>query len=147
MSVKSGLLIVDDDQATLDSLSKYLSREYTTYRASNGRQAIVKFNECSDIEIILSDIEMPEMEGIEMIEKIRVHNRDIIIIVMTAVSSSEKAREAVSKGADVWLSKPIDLETLEMTIKKLLRSKKGNRHSTLTPGQNHFLQGQKIRHI
>ncbi len=128
MSVKSGLLIVDDDHATLDSLSKYLSREYTTYRARNGREAIAKFNTCSDIGIILSDIEMPEMEGTELIERIRVQNRDIIIIVMTAVSSAEKAREAMTKGADVWLSKPIDLETLEMTIKTLFSSKKGKLH-------------------
>jgi CheY-like chemotaxis protein len=67
---------------------------------------------------------MPVMDGIEMIENVRLDNKDVIIIVMTAVFSGEKITEAIEKGANQCLMKPVDIPQLKATLKKSLDNNK-----------------------
>ena len=115
--MKHSILIVDDEKDVRKNLKRFLSRNYTIYEASNGKEAIEILRENSDIEVILSDIRMPEMDGFEMLEKIRAENNNIIVIFITALFSVESAVDAMRKGAYDYLIKPVDLNKLEITIK------------------------------
>ncbi len=121
--MKHSILVVDDDKAIRDNMAKYLSADYTTYIASNGHEAIKQINNNSDIEIIISDLKMPEMDGIELLEKIQEKNRSIVTIFVTGFSTIESAVDAMRKGAYDYLTKPIDLNKLEITIKNALENK------------------------
>ncbi len=118
------LLIVDDEKAVRENLAKYLSSDYVTYSASNGREALKIIEENSDIEVVLSDMKMPEMDGIELLEKIQNNGKDMITIFVTGFSTIESAVNAMRKGAYDYLTKPIDLNKLEITLKNAIEHKK-----------------------
>jgi two-component system response regulator HydG len=101
-----------------------LADDYKTFEASNGREAIEILKDHTDIDIVLSDVRMPEIEGIELLEKIRNDNKDAIVIFISAFSSIETAVDAMRKGAYDYLTKPIDLNKLEITIKNAIEHKK-----------------------
>ncbi|MBI4682080.1 MAG: sigma-54-dependent Fis family transcriptional regulator [Nitrospirae bacterium] len=122
--MKSSILIVDDDKTIREQLAEYLSNDYVTYTASNGHEAVRNINENSDIEIVLSDLKMPGMDGIELLKKIQDINRDIVTIFMTGYSTIESAVEAMRRGAYDYLTKPLDLDKLEITIKNAIDNKK-----------------------
>jgi DNA-binding NtrC family response regulator len=115
--MKHSILIVDDESCIREGMKCFLSQNYTTHEASNGKEAIEILRENPDIEVILSDITMPEMEGIEMLEKIRAENNNTIVIFLTAIFSIESRVDAMRKGAYDYLTKPVDLNKLEITIK------------------------------
>ena len=122
--MKQSVLIVDDDKAIRENLAKYLSDDYITYTASNGIEAIKQISKNSDIEVILSDMMMPEMDGIELLEKIKESGKDVVTIFVTGFSTIESAVNAMRKGAYDYLTKPIDLNKLEITIKNAIENKK-----------------------
>jgi two-component system response regulator (stage 0 sporulation protein F) len=122
--MKPSILIVDDQYPICYGLERLLSEEYVIYKALNGMEALEIIRHNSDIDIILTDIMMPVMDGIEMIEKVRLDNKDIIIIAMTAVFSGEKINEVIEKGANQCLMKPLDIPQLELTLKKSIENKK-----------------------
>jgi CheY-like chemotaxis protein len=93
--MKPSILIVDDQYPICYGLERLLSAEYVIHKALNGMEALEIIRHNSDIDIILTDIMMPVMDGIEMIEKVRLDNKDIIIIAMTAVFSGEKINEVI----------------------------------------------------
>jgi DNA-binding NtrC family response regulator len=122
--MKPSILIVDDEKSIRDNLAKYLSVDYTAYTAANGREAVRELTENSDIEVVLSDMKMPGMDGLELLEKVREDNRDVVVILITGFSTIESAVDAMRKGAYDYLTKPIDLNKLEITIKNAIENKK-----------------------
>jgi len=122
--MKPAILIVDDERPTCESLARYLSGGYKTYTAYNGRQAVRMIEENSDIALILSDIKMPEMDGMELLEKLTAGNNDALVIFMTAFSDIESAVKAIRKGAYDYLTKPLDLEKLDVSIKNAMEYRK-----------------------
>ena len=116
-TIKHSILIVDDEKDTRKGQKRLLSHNYKTYEASNGKEAIKILRENSDIKVILSDIKMPEMDGIEMFEKIRAENNNTIVIFITTFFSIKSRVDAMRKGAYDYLAKPFDLNKLEITIK------------------------------
>jgi CheY-like chemotaxis protein len=121
--MKPSILIVDDEKLICLSLERLLSSDYTVYTASNGEEGLDIIRRRGDIDIVLSDIMMPVMDGLEMIETVRSGNQDVIIIAMTAVHSGEKVTEVMEKGADTCMMKPFDVPYLEHTLKKLLKNR------------------------
>lgn len=122
--MKTSILIVDDEKAVRDNLARYLSGDYITHTAANGQDAIKKLHDNSDIEVVLSDLKMPEMDGLELLEKVQEINREIITIFITGFSTIESAVDAMRKGAYDYLTKPIDLNKLEITLKNTIEHKK-----------------------
>jgi DNA-binding NtrC family response regulator len=122
--MKKSILIVDDDKNTCKGIAEALSKAYITYDASNGLEALEVLGKNTDIELVLTDMIMPEMNGIELLEKIRAANDDIVVILITGYSSIESAVEAMRKGAYDYITKPIDLNKLEITIKNALENKR-----------------------
>jgi YesN/AraC family two-component response regulator len=125
--MKPSVLIVDNEEVICEGLSRLLSDDYTTYSALNGREAINIVKEKSDIEIMLCDIKMPEMEGDEMIEKIRSENKDITMIIISA-APPQRICEAMRKGANNFLIKPLNIPLLEMTLKNTIMKKTGRKN-------------------
>ncbi len=121
--MKPSILIVDDERLICISLERLLSDDYIVYKAPNGKEGLDIIRSQGNIDVVLSDIMMPVMDGIEMIETVRSENRDIIIIAMTAVYSGENVTEVLEKGANAYILKPFDVPNLERKIKKLLENK------------------------
>ena len=122
--MKKSILIVDDDRTTRESTAKVLSNDYITHTASDGHKAIDILDKNEDIDIVLTDMMMPEMDGMELLEKIRSTNNDVTVILITGHSSIESAVDAMRKGAYDYLTKPVDLNKLEITIKNALDNKR-----------------------
>lgn len=120
--MKTSILIVDDQALICLGLERLLSDEYIVHKASNGKEALEIFSQNSDIKIILTDIMMPVMDGTEMIEKVRIDNKQVTIIAMTAVFSGEVISEIMEKGADMCLTKPVDIPQLQATLRKSLKT-------------------------
>ena len=125
--MKPSILIVDDEKLICMTLERLLSSDYTVYKASNGQEGLDIIRSNGNIDVVLSDIMMPVMDGIEMIETVRSENKDVIIIAMTAVCSGKNITKVMEKGADAYLLKPFDIPQLEYTIKKFLMNKISSR--------------------
>jgi DNA-binding NtrC family response regulator len=121
--MKHSILIVDDDKAVRENLTKYFSSQYITHSASNGREAIRMIGEIGDIEIILSDLEMPSMDGIELLEKIQAVNKNIATIIISGSPEFMSADDVLKKGAFGYFTKPVDLDNLDSTIRNALKSR------------------------
>lgn len=118
------ILIVDDEKGICDNLARYLSHDYIVYTASNGHDAIKKVLEHNEITIILTDMRMPGMCGIELLEKVSSTNTNIFFIFITGSSTVKTAVEAMRKGAYDYFTKPVDLYRLGNTIKNAIEKNK-----------------------
>lgn len=116
----SNILIIDDEKAIRKTLSEILSYEgYKIDEAGDGEDGFRKFKE-KDYDVILCDIKMPRMDGIEFLEKAKESNPDIPIIMISGHGTIETAVEAVKKGAYDYISKPPDLNRLLITIRNAM---------------------------
>jgi DNA-binding NtrC family response regulator len=116
----SNILIIDDEKAIRKTLSEILSYEgYKIDEAGDGEEGFRRFKE-KDYDVILCDIKMPKMDGIEFLEKAKESNPDIPIIMISGHGTIETAVEAVKKGAYDYISKPPDLNRLLITIRNAM---------------------------
>jgi two-component system response regulator HydG len=140
MRKKYNLLVVDDDKAHRTMLSTLLRGwGYDVTEADDGSTAIERVHE-NPFDVILMDIRMLRVSGIEALEKIKSYNPAIPIIIMTAYSSVETAVETLKKGAYDYLTKPLDFDKLRITLEKAMehtRLKEENRVLRENAGQ-HF---------
>ena len=112
------ILLVDDDEITLNMMHLIIEEEgYETRMAENGVQALTVFNEFNP-DLIFTDIEMPGMNGLELLVAVREQHPETIVIVATAHGSEEYALQALRAGANNYLRKPVDLEELREILKK-----------------------------
>ena len=112
------ILIVDDDPGHLTSLKTITkSWGYTVETADDGNVA-VDMAKSVPVDLILMDVRMVNMSGIEALEHIKAYNPSIPVIIMTAYSSVESAVEALKSGAYDYLIKPLDFEVLKLTIER-----------------------------
>ena len=116
----SNILIIDDEKAIRKTLSEILSYEgYKIDEAGDGEEGFRKFKE-KEYDVILCDIKMPKMDGIEFLEKAKESNPDLPIIMISGHGTIETAVEAVKKGAYDYISKPPDLNRLLITIRNAM---------------------------
>lgn len=119
MKDKRSILVVDDDIAHRTMLRILLGWEYEIIEADCGAVAIEKLRKKS-LDLVLLDVCMPEINGVEALDEIRACNPAIPIIMMTAYCSSDTVSEALQKGAYDYLTKPFDFDTLRLTIEKAI---------------------------
>jgi two-component system response regulator PilR (NtrC family) len=118
------ILVVDDERSMRELLAIVLRREgYEVVLAENGRTAIEAL-ERESIDILISDIQMPDLSGVEVLRAAKRIDQDILGIMITAFASTETAVEAMRLGACDYLSKPFDVDLLKMKV----REKVENRH-------------------
>ena len=116
----ASILIIDDEKAIRKTLSEILSYEgYKIDEAADGEEGITKFRS-TVYDVVLCDIKMPKMDGLEFLEKAREINSDVPIIVISGHGNIETAVEAVKKGAFDYISKPPDLNRLLITLRNAL---------------------------
>ncbi len=116
----SNLLIVDDEQSYRQLLTLVFEHEGHYLRtAANGREAIEMLQQ-EPAEVIITDVRMPDMDGIELLRNVREFLPDIGVILMTAFATVDTAREAFKLGADDFIQKPFDVEELKLIVKKAL---------------------------
>ena len=113
----SNILIIDDEKAIRKTLMEILSFEgYKIDEASDGEEGLKRFSEKS-YDLVLCDIKMPKLDGIEFLEKAKMLNPDIPIIMISGHGNIDTAVEAVKKGAFDYISKPPDLNRLLITLR------------------------------
>mgnify|MGYP003450184482 FL=1 len=114
------ILIIDDEKAIRKTLTEILSFEgYKIDEAADGEEGLKKFKE-KTFDLVLCDIKMPKMDGIEFLEKAGEVNADVPIIMISGHGNIETAVEAVKKGAYDYISKPPDLNRLLITIRNAM---------------------------
>ena len=116
----SSILIIDDERAIRKTLGEILSYEgYKIEEASDGEEGLRKFREKA-YDVVLCDIKMPKLDGIEFLDKAREANPDVPIIMISGHGTIETAVEAVKKGAFDYISKPPDLNRLLITLRNAM---------------------------
>jgi DNA-binding NtrC family response regulator len=114
------ILIIDDEKAIRKTLSEILSFEgYKVDEAADGEEGLKKFKE-KTFDLVLCDIKMPKLDGIEFLQKAGEINPDVPIIMISGHGNIETAVEAVKKGAYDYISKPPDLNRLLITIRNAM---------------------------
>ncbi|GAB4296035.1 MAG: sigma-54 dependent transcriptional regulator [Ignavibacteriaceae bacterium] len=117
--MKNRILVVDDEEIIRDSLSYILQKEgYEVEQAENGKQAFDKIIEQS-FDLIITDLEMPVMKGIELLEKIMKLDLQTPVVVITAYGSLDTAISALRTGASDYILKPVEFDELIIKIKRL----------------------------
>ena len=116
----ASILIIDDEQSIRKTLSEILTFEgYKVDEAANGEEGLRKFS-TTVYDLVLCDVKMPKMDGIEFLERSKAVNPDVPIIVISGHGNIETAVEAVKKGAFDFISKPPDLNRLLITLRNAL---------------------------
>ncbi|HZG24265.1 MAG TPA: sigma-54 dependent transcriptional regulator [Chitinophagaceae bacterium] len=116
----SNILIIDDEKAIRKTLDEILSYEgYKIDEASDGEEGLKKFKE-KVYDVVLCDIKMPKIDGLDFLERTRETNSDVPIIMISGHGNIETAVEAVKKGAFDYISKPPDLNRLLITIRNAI---------------------------
>ena len=116
----ANILIIDDEKAIRKTLGEILSYEgYKIDEAADGEEGLKKFSSAT-YDVVLCDIKMPKMDGIEFLEKAREINSDVPIIVISGHGNIETAVEAVKKGAFDYIAKPPDLNRLLITLRNAM---------------------------
>ena len=119
-SLMADILIIDDEKAIRKTLSEILSFEgYKIEEASDGEEGLKKFKD-KNYDLVLCDIKMPKLDGIEFLQKAGESNADVPIIMISGHGNIETAVEAVKKGAFDYISKPPDLNRLLITIRNAM---------------------------
>lgn len=117
MAEKISILIVDDEESVRDSLYNwFIDDGYHVDRAENAKQAL-SILESEKFDIIIADIKMPGMDGMEMHRRIRSLNKDAIVIIMTAFASVATAVQALKDGAYDYITKPFDPDDFSHLIR------------------------------
>ena len=112
------ILIVDDEKNYLTILSALLEDEGFEVLTAPGGSEALEIHKSSDLDLILTDMKMPKMDGIELLENIKENDPDLPVIMMTAHGTVDKAVEAMQKGAYTYVLKPFDNERLIIYVKK-----------------------------
>ena len=114
------ILIIDDERAIRKTLTEILGYEgYKIDEASDGEEGLAKFKE-KTYDLVLCDIKMPKLDGIEFLEKAKEINSEIPIIIISGHGNIETAVEAVKKGAYDYISKPPDLNRMLITLRNAM---------------------------
>ena len=114
-------ILVADDEADLETLirqkfrQKIREQEYEFVFAENGRDALEKIHLHADIDIVLSDINMPEMDGLTLLSKIGELHPLLKTVMVSAYGDMENIRTAMNSGAFDFITKPVNFEDLELT--------------------------------
>jgi len=117
---KVKILVVDDEQGLCAGLQEALQREGYVVDAMTDAPAALKLRQQRLYNLVISDIKMPGLSGLELLAQVRATNRDTLFILMTAYGTVENAVEAMKQGAYDYLPKPIDMKRLRVLVEKAL---------------------------
>ena len=114
------LMIVDDEEAIRESMRVIFEDEYDLFIAEDGVTAI-KLAQQHDIDVVVTDIHMAGMSGIELLERLKILKPDIEVMMMTGFESNETRREALRLGACDYINTPCDISTIRAAVSKAMQ--------------------------
>jgi Response regulators consisting of a CheY-like receiver domain and a winged-helix DNA-binding domain len=124
------ILLVEDEAHIRDAVKLNLEMEgYEVVPTGNGRKAIELF-ESQHFDLLLLDVMLPEVDGFEITEKVRLTNVEVPILLLTAKDMSQDRVQGLKKGADDYLTKPFNLEELLLRVSKLLQRSQRQKRRT-----------------
>jgi len=119
---KARMLIVDDEKIARNNLHYYFTdKGFTVETAENGRDAIEKVQKSLPFDILITDLKMDEVDGLELIEQVGEISPATNIIMVTGYATVSTAVDALRKGATHYLSKPVELDELRKTVEEILQ--------------------------
>lgn len=121
------ILLVDDEVPFVETMTKRLAkRELQVVAAFCGKEALVKLKEIPDIEVVILDVKMPGMDGIETLKEIKRNFPLTEVIMLTGHATVETGIEGMKLGAFDYLMKPCDIENLLVKVKEAAAKKRGH---------------------
>ncbi len=122
MTKKPVILVVDDEKNSREGLGRALQRNYEVLLAENGQRALDVLAS-SHVDILLSDVRMPGMDGLTLLQRALARTPQPVCIMLTAYGTIELAVEAMRRGAYDFMTKPINLDRLDMMLKRALHTR------------------------
>ena len=124
MKISKKILVVDDEPAIRELLSSFLEiMDYEVESALNGKDAI-EIIEKNNFSIIISDVKMPDINGIDLLKKVKEFNKKIEVILITGFPNNEDREQALKLGAYAYIPKPFKLQIIANILEEIF--KKGN---------------------
>jgi DNA-binding NtrC family response regulator len=118
------ILVAEDEEITLRNIIDSLHDEgFEAYGTGDGAEALEKL-EADGFDVVIADIKMPRLSGIELLEKVKDQHQEVEVIIITGFGSIGSAVEAMKKGAFDYITKPFDLDELTLRVKKICEQKK-----------------------
>jgi DNA-binding NtrC family response regulator len=151
---KGRILVTDDDKQTRDLVGTFLGyRGYEVLQASDG-QEVLDTIDLNDVDLVITDLMMPRINGLEFVKKIKAIRPEIVTIVYSAFGNSEMTSNLLKAGAFFYLEKPFDLEELERLVQRGLehhfmqsRSYKGSPNIKNRAGINIIGESEKMQSL
>lgn len=123
MNKKATILVVDDEASLRESMRLLLSATYNVIFAKNGAEALKKIKRNAP-DLVFLDVRMPEIDGLEVLSRIRDMRIDLDVIMITAMNTVSYAVEAMKRGAYDYITKPFDIEAIQTVIEKVLEKRR-----------------------
>lgn len=118
------ILVVDDEEATRETLRDYFAgRGYEVATARNGTDALGQFTPGA-FDCIISDLFMPEIDGLELLKRIRAEDREVFFLMITGFPGLDSAVNAMKEGAYDYIVKPFHMEDMRLKVERALHVKK-----------------------
>ena len=118
------ILVVDDEEAIREVVSTLLEAQgYRCTVVSNGRMALEQI-QADSLDLVLSDIVMPEMDGLKLLERVRAHDKDVPVIMVTAMHDISIALQAIRAGAYDYILKPFEKDQLYLSVRRALEHRR-----------------------
>jgi len=113
------ILIVDDEESVLNFLAAYLSETYSCATAANAQEAL-EILALEPFALVLTDMQMPGLSGIELLRKITEYYKDTAVIIISGIARTQRVMDAIRLGASDYLIKPCDLDVLTISVERAL---------------------------
>jgi DNA-binding NtrC family response regulator len=139
------ILVVDDEEAIRSGLAEILREQgYEVEEAADAQRALARVRE-ELVDLVCTDVRMPGMDGLELVERIKVESPETEVVVITGFASLQSAVDAVKRGAEDYLAKPFDLDEVRLTVKRALEKKSlRDRQSRLERRVQHLQPGPSL---
>lgn len=123
MTRKPALLIVEDEKNTREGLAHALQKRYSIFLADSAEAALKLLDE-NEIDLVVTDLRLPGMDGVDFVRRATAHSTQPLCILLTAYGTIETAVEAMRSGAADFLTKPVNLDQLDLVIERAFRSRR-----------------------
>ena len=115
---EANILVVDDDKQLADILTEYLNTlGYQAVAAYGGSEGLTRFRQ-GDFQLLITDLQMPEMNGMKLLEAVKAVDRHVMAMVVTSYGTIESAVEAIKKGACDFIPKPYKMDELQVIVER-----------------------------
>src|SRR2546428_4980100 len=125
------ILIVDDERSMRELLERVFQRQGYTVRVAEDGSVALDMIRSSVYDLVISDVKMPRLSGIELLTQCREFSPETMVIIMTAFATIDNAREAFKFGADDFIQKPFDIDELKLIVQKALEKSRLRQENAL----------------